>query len=169
MVSYSNKFFENDINSIIILIAVINFLPTVLKNYIGPQFLKAANNNDIIRNFCVLVSITALVYLSNYEGNKFLASIYIFLFLLVFSRQTILFNIVEILLLLYIFTLYTKHEDLEYLKNYIYLLILIMLIGYEVYYKKQVGDKGLKFSFTKFVFGKREREYDREYIHFNPL
>ena len=69
MVSYSNKFFENDINSIIILIAVINFLPTVLKNYIGPQFLKAANNNDIIRNFCVLVSIIGLVYLSNY-GRK---------------------------------------------------------------------------------------------------
>tara|TARA_R110002110_G_scaffold13281_4_gene63689 strand:+ start:117 stop:617 length:501 start_codon:yes stop_codon:yes gene_type:complete len=166
MVSYSNSFFENDIKSIIILIAVINFLPTVLKNYIGPQFLKAANNNDIIRNFCVLVSIIALVYLSNYEDDKLLASSCIFLFLLVFSRQTILFNIIEILLLLYIFTLYTKNQDLEY---YIYLLVVIMLVGYEVYYKKQVGDKGLKFSFNKFIFGKREREYDREYIQFNPL
>ena len=169
MVSYSSNFFENDMNSIIILIMVINFLPNVMKNYIGPQFIKAAINNDIVRNFCVLVGIITLLYLSNYEGNKLQASFYVFLFLLVFSRQTIIYNIVEILLLLFIFTQYTKNDNLESLNKYVYLLIFVMLLGYENYYSKQVKDKGIKFSLIKFILGKREQEYDYDYIDFKPL
>ena len=66
---YSSNFFQNDINSIIILIMVINLLPNLVNTYIGPQMIKAAKNNDIVRNFCVLLGIILLVQISNFVHN----------------------------------------------------------------------------------------------------
>tara|TARA_R110002110_G_scaffold372992_1_gene582983 strand:- start:10 stop:519 length:510 start_codon:yes stop_codon:yes gene_type:complete len=169
MVSYSSNFFENDISSIVILISVIHFLPNVLKTYIGPQFIKAARNNDIIRNFCVLVSIILLVELSSAEDNKLVISCFLFLFLLIFSRQTIEFNMIQIILMLYIFSKYNENDDLESIKKYFYLLFGLLLFGYFRYYRKQVSDKGLKFSLVKFILGLRESEYNFEYIDFMGL
>tara|TARA_R110002074_G_scaffold98854_1_gene213851 strand:+ start:91 stop:600 length:510 start_codon:yes stop_codon:yes gene_type:complete len=169
MVSYSSNFFENDISSIVILISVIHFLPNVLKTYIGPQFIKAARNNDIIRNFCVLVSIILLVELSSVEDNKLVISCFLFLFLLIFSRQTIEFNMIQIILMLYIFSKYNENDDLESIKKYFYLLFGLLLFGYFRYYRKQVSDKGLKFSLVKFILGLRETEYNFEYIDFMGL
>lgn len=169
MVSYSSNFFENDISSIVILISVIHFLPNVLKTYIGPQFIKAARNNDIIRNFCVLVSIILLVELSSVEDNKLVISCFLFLFLLIFSRQTIEFNMIQIILMLYIFSKYNENDDLESIKKYFYLLFGLLLFGYFRYYRKQVSDKGLKFSLVKFILGLRESEYNFEYIDFMGL
>ena len=169
MVSYSSNFFENDISSIVILISVIHFLPNVLKTYIGPQFIKAARKNDIIRNFCVLVSIILLVELSSVEDNKLVISCFLFLFLLIFSRQTIEFNMIQIILMLYIFSKYNENDDLESIKKYFYLLFGLLLFGYFRYYRKQVSDKGLKFSLVKFILGLRETEYNFEYIDFMGL
>ena len=111
MVSYSSNFFQNDINSIAILIMVINLLPNLINTYIGPQFLKAAKTNDFVRNFCVLVGIILLVQISTIQEQKFETAIYAFLFLLVFSRQTIEFNMLQIILMLYIFSKYNENDD----------------------------------------------------------
>ena len=67
MVSQSSNIFQNDINSIIILIFIINMLPNMIENYLGPQFIKAAKNNDMIRNFCIFLGILVLVELSDIE------------------------------------------------------------------------------------------------------
>ena len=169
MVSYSSNFFENDINSIVLLISVIHFLPNVLKTYVGPQFVKAARNNDIIRNFSVLVGIILLIELSNIEDNKLVISCSLFLFLLIFSRQTIEFNMIQIILMLYIFSAYNENDNLDSLKKYMYFLCALLLIGYFYYFKKQVNDKGSKFSLVKFILGLRESEYNFEYIDFEGL
>lgn len=165
MVSYS----ENDLTSIVIAITILNVLPKILKEYIGPQFVRAVEKNDIVRNVTLLVGIILLVYLTNYEGNKILLALIIFIFFLLFSRQTILFNILEILLITFIFTQYKNNKDFEDLKIYLYLLFAVMLLGYEQYYKKQVLDKGLRFSLIKFIFGKKEKDYDHDYVEFQPL
>ena len=62
--SYSSNFFQADINSIIILIAVIHLLPNITSTYLGPQLIKAAKNDDLVRNFCVLIGIILLVQIS---------------------------------------------------------------------------------------------------------
>lgn len=165
MVSYS----ENDLTSIVIAITILNVLPKILKEYIGPQFVRAVEKNDIVRNITLLLGIIILVYLTNYESNKILLSLIIFIFFLLFSRQTILFNIIEILLITFIFTQYKNNKDFEDLKIYLYLLFIIMFLGYEQYYKKQVSDKGLRFSLIKFIFGKKEKDYDHDYVEFQPL
>jgi hypothetical protein len=165
MVSYS----QNDISSIILIVAVLNVLPNILKTYSGPQFLKAIEKNDIVRNLCVFLGIILLTQISNYEGNKFLLSFFIFGFLLLFSRQTILFNLAELLLISFIFIQYNKYNDFESIKIYLYLLLIIGLLGYENYYKKQLKDKGLRFSLTKFIFGKKEKDYEYDYVEFQPL
>jgi len=106
---------------------------------------------------------------ANIEEDKILISFIVYIFLLIFSRQTLIFSIIQIVLLVYIFTEYNKNDNFESLKKYIYLLIFIMLLGYEKYYSKQVSEKGEKFSIVKFIFGKREQEYDHEYIQFLKL
>ena len=106
MVSYSSNIFENEIGSIIILIVIINSLPNLLNIYMGPQFLKSVKNNDITRNFVIFLGILVLVHLSNIETNKILASVLVFLFLLIFSRQTFIFTLLEILMITFIFIKY---------------------------------------------------------------
>lgn len=166
---YSSNFFQNDINSIIILIMVINLLPNLVNTYIGPQMIKAAKNNDIVRNFCVLVGIILLVQISNIQENKFQIALLLFLFLLIFSRQTIEFNMIQILLAVYIFSKYNENDDIESLKKYGYLLVGLLLTGYVYYFRKQMRDKGIKFSLTKFILGKREKDYGFEYIEYQGL
>lgn len=167
MVSYSSNIFENDIGSVIILIMIINSLPNLLNLYVGPQFLKSIKNNDITRNFVIFLGIFIVVQLSNVESNKVLTSILIFLFLLTFSRQTFIFTIVEILLITFIFVKYNNNDNLSSLWNYIYILLLIMIYGYYSYYKKQISDKGDFFSLTKFIFGRKQSDYDYDYQYLN--
>ena len=81
MVSYSGNFFENDIRSVVILIFVINMLPNILNTYIGPQFLRAAKDNDIVRNICVFLGIFLLVELSGSKTDKLEKTVGIFVFL----------------------------------------------------------------------------------------
>ena len=167
--SYSSNFFQADINSIIILIAVIHLLPNIASTYLGPQLVKAAKNDDLVRNFCVFIGVILLIQISNIQENKFEIAGLLFLFLLIFSRQTLEFNMVQILLALYIFSKYNENDDVESLKKYMYLFIGLLLFGYGYYFRKQVKDKGLKFSLKKFILGKREKDYGFEYIDFEGL
>lgn len=167
--SYSSNFFQADINSIIILIAVIHLLPNIASTYLGPQLVKAAKNDDLVRNFCVFIGVMLMVQISNIQENKFEIAGFLFLFLLVFSRQTLEFNMVQIVLGLYIFSKYNENDDIESLKKYMYLFLGLLLLGYGYYFRKQFKDKGLKFSFKKFVLGKREKDYGFEYIDFEGL
>ena len=169
MVSYSSNIFENEIGSIIILIVIINSLPNLLNIYMGPQFLKSVKNNDITRNFVIFLGIFVLIHISNIETNKVLASVLVFLFLLIFSRQTFIFTLLEILMITFIFIKYNNNDDLSSLWNYIYVLILTMLFGYHTYYKKQISDKGEFFSLCKFVFGKKQSDYDFDYHYLNII
>ena len=93
----------------------------------------------------------------------------IFLFLLVFSRQTVEFNMIQIILMLYIFSKYNENDDIESLKKYVYILIGILIAGYVYYFRKQFNDKGIKFSLLKFVLGKKEADYGYEYIEYQGL
>ena len=167
--SYSSNFFQADINSIIILIAVIHLLPNIASTYLGPQLVKAAKNDDLVRNFCVLIGVILMVQISNIQENKFEIAGLIFLFLLIFSRQTLEFNMVQIVLALYIFSKYNENDDIESLKKYMYLFVGLLLFGYGYYFTKQINDKGLKFSYKKFVLGKREKDYGYEYVDFEGL
>ena len=167
--SYSSNFFQADINSIIILIMVIHLLPNIASTYLGPQLIKAAKDDDLIRNFCVLIGIILLVQISNIQDNKFEIAGLLFLFLLIFSRQTLEFNMIQIVLGLYIFSKYNENNDIESLKKYMYLFIGLLLFGYCYYLNKQVKDKGLKFSLKKFILGKREKDYGFDYIEYEGL
>ena len=167
--SYSSNFFQADINSIIILIAVIHLLPNIASTYLGPQLIKAAKNDDLVRNFCVLIGIILLVQISNIQDNKFEIAGLLFLFLLIFSRQTLEFNMIQIVLALYIFSKYNENDDIESLKKYMYLFIVLLLLGYGYYFRKQFNEKGLKFSLKKFILGKREKDYGFEYVDFEGL
>ncbi len=167
--SYSSNFFQADINSIIILIAVIHLLPNIASTYLGPQLVKAAKNDDLIRNFCVLIGVILLVQISNIQENKIEIAGLLFLFLLIFSRQTLEFNMIQIVLALYIFSKYNENDDIESVKKYMYLFIGLLLFGYGYYFRKQMKDKGLKFSYKKFILGKREKDYGFEYVDYKGL
>lgn len=167
--SYSSNFFQADINSIIILIMVIHLLPNIASTYLGPQLIKATKNDDLVRNFCVLIGLILLVQISNIQDNKFEIAGLLFLFLLIFSRQTLEFNMIQIVLALYIFSKYNENDDIESLKKYMYLFVGLLLLGYGYYFKKQFKDKGLKFSLKKFVLGKREKDYGFDYMEYEGL
>ena len=167
--TYSSNFFQADINSIIILIAIIHLLPNIASTYLGPQLVKAVKNDDLVRNFCVLIGVILLVQISNIQENKIEIAGLLFLFLLIFSRQTLEFNMIQIVLALYIFSKYNENDDVESLKKYMYLFIGLLLFGYGYYFRKQMKDKGLKFSYKKFILGKREKDYGFEYVDYKGL
>ena len=76
---------------------------------------------------------------------------------------------VQIVLALYIFSKYNENDDIESLKKYMYLFVGLLILGYGYYFRKQVNDKGLKFSYKKFILGKKEKDYGFEYVDFEGL
>ena len=89
--------------------------------------------------------------------------------LLLFSKQTLWFSIIQLILLIFIFSKYNRNENLSQATYYILFFYLISVIGCYRYYQKQLSDKGERFSIEKFIFGRREQEYNHEYVKFKPL
>ena len=169
MVSSSSNIFQNDINSIIILIFIINMMPNIIETYVSPQFIKATKNNDMIRNFCIFLGILALVELSDIEENTVFVSLMIYSMMILFSKQMLWFSLIQIILLVFIFSKYNRNESLSQVTYYILFFYAVSVYGCYKYYLKQIQDKGERFSLEKFIFGRREQTYNHEYVKFKPL
>lgn len=169
MSSVSSNIFQNDINSVIILIFIINMLPNMMETYMSPQFIRATKDNDMIRNFCIFLGILILVELSDIEANTVFVSMMLYSMMLLFSKQTLWFSLIQILLLVFIFSKYNRNENLSHISYYILFFYLVSVYGCYRYYQKQLRDKGERFSIEKFIFGKREQQYNHEYVQFQGL
>ena len=144
-------------------------LPNILETYMSPQFIRATKNNDMIRNFCIFLGIMVLVELSDTEQNTVFVSMMLYSMILLFSKQTLWFSLIQVILLVFIFSKYNRNENLSNIPYYILFFYLVSAYGFYKYYQKQLHDKGERFSIEKFVFGKREQEYNHEYVDFQPL
>ena len=153
-------------------------IPHVYSNYVGHQFLTIVRENDLYRNLFLLLAIWFIINYTE-EGvmpeeiehnmwEKIVLTISLFLFILLFSRQEAVYNAVEIFLLFVMYIIYQVKLDndnvhdpaLEYASYALLgLTVVIIFIGYYSYMMLKMRQKGNRFSFLKFVFGKREVEY----------
>lgn len=179
----SNNVFKQDLLNIISglsFLFIINILTDVKEDFTPNQFGIFIRENDIVRNLVYIIVIFITIQLSSFSvtENPFVdrvsATFIIYLFILLFSKQTLYFSIAEFVLFLTLYFLYfymveidtdvdpldSKYDDI-YLTIYIIIgiLFLVTFIGFYFYYNKQLEDKKTRFSIFKFIFGKKESSY----------
>lgn len=102
--------------------------------------------------------------------NNILLSFLIWIFFLLFNKMSLPFTIITVILLISLLLIQNyksyfesqnnnKYKNTIYLLNnishvLIYIILIIILIGFILYFKKQYHDYKNNFSFLKFIFGK---------------
>ena len=150
-------------------------IPHVYKDYVGHQFLSIVSNNDLYRNLFLLFGLLLVTFehnlLPEIENNlleRVILAFFLFVFVLLFSRQEAIYNAIEIFIFFILYIIYKLKIDdygvsdsaIEYATfALVSLAFLIIFVGYYQYMLLKMNQKGSRFTLTKFVFGKREKEY----------
>lgn len=180
-----------DFASSVFFFVILKTIPTVYSGYIGHQFIQKMRDNDLYRNLFLIVTIWLICKFTEEAQlademrhsviGKIILTFVIYFFILLFSRQTAIFNASELLLL---FVMYVIHE----VRNYYYsdygadhlnrtaetltyvtfgiwgLVIFLVILGYFNYMTLKMKQKGSRFKLSKFIFGKREAEYSKKEV-----
>ena len=137
--------------------------------FLPPQLLKFLKKDLLIRQVFLLFLVFISIQLTKGDGDiliqdKAISSLFLYIFILIFPKQTLEFSLVEMFLLLALYGIYytlktytleDKKENDLYLSLYSIggVFCLLIVIGNIVYYNKQREDKGERFSYIKFFFG----------------
>jgi hypothetical protein len=161
---------------------VINILTDVKEDFTPNQFTLFVRDNDIVRNFTYIIIIFITIQFFNFKisESSVMSRVYstfiIYFFIILFSKQTLYFSILEFLIFLGLYGIYYYISEIEsnndfnddkfddfFLSIYILLgsLFLISFVGAYIYYKKQIKDKKGRFSYYKFFLGKKESSYTK--------
>ena len=165
--------------SAIFFFVLLESIPHIYTGYIGNQFVRIVKNNDLYRNIFLLLSVSFII---NYvhetivpedienTWEKIIITIALYVFILLFSTQQAIYNAVELFFLFIMYIIYqvkvdnegSESEILEYASYGILGFVVLMLfIGYFEYMKLKKKQKGKRFTYSKFIFGKREEEYNK--------
>lgn len=174
MSSAINNAINNNLINVFINFILFESISETFDGYIGKQLFCYIKQNDYLRTmFLILVVFFTLneILTDNNElsiPDSLLVTFITVLVLLIFSRQDVEFNIVQIIFVLtiYIISIYkerTRDDSLEQKLTYtvdgLYItLLVIMLVGYYFYFERKVVEKGDRFSWRKFFIGSRESD-----------
>ena len=188
MVTISSQSVYDFVSSIFFFI-IINSSSAIYTGYIGNQLKKIISDSDLLRNiflFATLWLIGGFVDddqiadgIQNNLVQKLIISSIVFVFILLFSRQTAFFNGLEMIILLAVYVLHEVRTDYyadhglteddstaKVLENVNYGLLgslgLFLIIGYYQYMVLKIKQKGKRFKLSRFMFGKEERDYGKK-------
>jgi hypothetical protein len=188
MVSISSQSVYDFVSSIFFFI-IINSSSTIYTGYTGNQLKKIISDSDLLRNiflFATLWLIGGFVDddqivdgIQNNLVQKLIISSIVFVFILLFSRQTAFFNGLEMIILLAVYVLHEVRTDYyadhgltendstaKVLENVNYGLLgslgFFLIIGYYQYMVLKIKQKGKRFKLSRFMFGKEERDYGKK-------
>ena len=147
-----------------------NALSNLKWSFLPPQLTRFLKKDLIIRQvflfFLVFVSIQLTKGGSEIPViDKAISSVFLYIFLLIFPKQTLEFALAESFLFLILYGIYytlKNYDDIsgeneDKLKITMYsfgcFLVLLILIGNILYYFKQKRDRGEEFNYIEFFFG----------------
>lgn len=135
---------------------------------LSPELIKFTENNIFFRQIVLFVTIFISTEVISDNLNisledKIIGAFFLYLFILIFSKQLLHFNLFELILFFIIYFLFYSltnynlqgnERDEVYIALYVFtgLLIITTIIGNYYYYLKQLKDRGKDFSFYKFFF-----------------
>lgn len=188
MVTVSSQSVYDFVSSIFFFI-IINSTSSIYSGYTGNQLKKIISDSDLLRNIFLFTTVWLIggfvdddQIVDGIQNNlvqKLIISSVVFVFILLFSRQTAFFNGLEMIILLVVYVLhevrtdyYTDHglsEDdstANVLENVNYGLLgalgFFLIIGYYQYMVLKIKQKGKRFRLSRFMFGKEERDYGKK-------
>jgi len=165
--------------SAIFFFVLLESIPHIYTGYVGNQFVRIVKNSDLYRNIFLLLSVWFII---NYvhetivpeeiesTWEKIIIALALYVFILLFSRQQAIYNAVELFLLFIMYIIYQVKVDneaseskiLEYVSYGILgVVVIILFIGYYQYMMLKIKQKKKRFTYTKFIFGKREADYGK--------
>lgn len=173
----SSQFLNNNINNFISGLSVLFFSFLVFGvewTYLPPQLTKFLNKNDIYRQlFIFVVILIAIQFIDNDSPdnieNKIFGAVILYIFSLLFTKQTLIYSLIEIFVFVILYFLFYYLNTYEptgqarenvFISMYVFtsLLISLTVVGSREYYYKQLRDKGSRFSIVKFLFGNPEKK-----------
>ena len=149
-----------------------NTLKNLKWSFLPSQLVKFLKKDLIVRQIFLFFLVFVSIQLTK-GGNdiqikdKAISSIFLYIFMLIFPKQTLGFSLIEVFLFLIIYGIYytIRNYDLESENKRILtilmysiggVMILLILIGNILYYLKQKKDKGIDFDYLKFFFADPE-------------
>lgn len=160
-----NFFNSNIINGIILFLFPGSFR-YVFSNFASPELIRTLKNNDYIR--LIVLYFIIFFFIRNILSRQLnkdeittelLVSFIILIVIVLFSRQNQFFNIIQIFILLILYTLNLYEVDKIFVYTLYILFVFFLFLGFYYYYLKQLEDKGKRFSYKKFLIGNKEDFY----------
>ena len=168
-------YFEDNFINGLLFFGLINIVPGMYGGYIGPQFKRFICSNDYLRTSLLYIfiwfSLSSIIKLPSSgdvdtSDNSILALV-VLSFILLFSKQSLNFNIIQSILIIIIYILTalrvqdnfsSPHDNnLKIASNVLlFVLLFFLLLGYYYYYLKQYKDKDKDFSLQTFIIGRKE-------------
>lgn len=168
--------FKEDIDNYyinaIITFVLFNTVYGMFSGYMGGKLIRLIQGNDYLRTFFLFLviwfTINDILGTKNQLsiGTSFAIAILVVVFILVFSRQPLWYNIAESLILITIYAMNVEKanfspstvDKVNTATNVLYfILIPIMLVGFYKYYLIKKKEKGKRFVLRKFFIGEREK------------
>ena len=164
------------------LLFILSIFENIKHVFLAAQLSDFISRNDIFRNLLFLIlifftlKVSGITISNNGIENKIILSIILYLFVLLFSKQTLYFSLFQLTIFFVIYGIYyyltnDEGENIEHVDvsrrddyyNALYglmaILIFSTLTGFIFYYLKQRKDKGEKFTILKFLFKSRKKSY----------
>ena len=146
-----------------------NTLSNLKWSFLPPQLIKYIKKDLLVRQVFLFFLVFVSIQLSKGGSDipiqdKAISSVFLYIFVLIFPKQTLDFSLVELFLFLILYGIYytlknyTPSDDQQNdLSVVLYvvggILVLLILIGNIFYYLKQKRDKGKDFTYFLFFFG----------------
>ena len=183
MIEFLRKDILNFISGLSLLF-ILSIFENIKHGFLAAQLSDFIVNNDIFRNFLFLVlifftlEVSGIVVSNNKIENKIILAIILYLFVLLFSKQTLYFSLFQLSIFFSMYGIYyyltndgDENVDIVDVNNndsYYYglyaltgILIFSSMIGFMFYYMKQKEDKGKDFTLLKFLFRSRKKNYSK--------
>lgn len=145
-----------------------NILKDLKWPLLPPQLSRFLKSDLIIRQVFLLLLVFIAIQLTKGDKtisieDKVISSLFLYLFILLYPKQTLEFSLAEFIIFCIIYAIYyciknysfnDEEKDTLFILMYVFsgLLGLMILTGNIFYYFKQEKDKGEKFSYLKFFF-----------------
>jgi len=162
------------------LLFILSIFENIKHGFLAAQLSDFISKNDLFRNLLFLIlifftlEVSGVTISNNKIENKVVLSIILYIFVLLFSKQTIYFSLFQLLIFFTMYGIYyyltnddeenvehvdVKGNDTYYNTLYVLtgLLLFSTLVGFMFYYLKQREDKGENFTILKFLFKARDK------------
>ena len=169
----SNKLLENDelTNYIVgVFLLILAISGGFVAETLSCKVQKLLKENMLVKNLVIILILFFVLGLTGDNNSPphyiFIDSLIIWIFILIFNKMNLLFTLISFTLLAILLVIknyydyYTKNNieiktDLLYnlFNTVLYANIIVIFIGFAIYFKKQYKEHYKNFSFLTFIFG----------------